>query len=133
MNPHDKWCVQVYFLVEMFTFPWSDPFSDMLCAYRKKYGTEQVSTHQTHRFMECALDEDKVVATVLMDRSKAFDCIPHGLLIEKIKAYGLSIYACEFMASYLNYRYQRAKISNEKALGCPFWKVFHRGQAYLFE
>ncbi len=25
MNPHDKWCVQVYVLVEMFTFPWSDP------------------------------------------------------------------------------------------------------------
>ncbi len=30
MNPHNKWCVQVYVLVEMFTFPWSDPFVKML-------------------------------------------------------------------------------------------------------
>ncbi len=51
-----------------------------------------------------------------MDLSKAFDCIPRGLLIAKMKAYGLSNYACEFLASYLSDRYQRVKISNDY---CP--------------
>ncbi len=46
-----------------------------------------------------ALDNDKVVCILLFDLSKAFDCIPHGLLIAKMKAYGLSDEACNFMSS----------------------------------
>ena len=34
------------------------------------------------------LDHNKIVGTVLLDFSKAFDCIPHDLLIDKLKAYG---------------------------------------------
>ena len=36
------------------------------------------------------LDDNVVVGTVLTDLSKAFDCIPHDLLIAKLAAYGLS-------------------------------------------
>ncbi len=48
-----------------------------------------------------ALDNDKYVGTLLIDLSKAFDCIPHGLLIAKMKAYGLSNEACAFMSNYI--------------------------------
>ncbi len=72
----------------------------MLCAYWKKYGTEHVIIKLIVSW-QCALDENEYVGTVLMDLSKAFDFIPHGLLIAKIKAYGLSNNACEFMASYV--------------------------------
>ena len=36
------------------------------------------------------LDDNLVVGAVLTDFSKAFDCIPHDLLIAKLAAYGLS-------------------------------------------
>ena len=45
-----------------------------------------------------------------MDLSKAFDCIPHHLLLCKLRAYGISIEACELIKSYLENRYQRVKI-----------------------
>ena len=48
-----------------------------------------------------ALDENFQIGTVLMDLSKVFDCIPHGLLIAKFYAYGLSEETTTFFYSYL--------------------------------
>ena len=45
-----------------------------------------------------------------MDLSKAFDCLPHGLLIAKLKAYGLSEEAVKLLDSYLNDRSQQIKL-----------------------
>ena len=36
------------------------------------------------------LDNNKIVGAVFMDLSKAFDCIPHDLLISKIDTYSFS-------------------------------------------
>jgi hypothetical protein len=59
-----------------------------------------------------ALDNKKAVATVLMDLSKAFDCLPHDLLIAKLQAYGMSNKATTLMASYLRSRVQRVKVGD---------------------
>ncbi len=80
-----------------------DIFNDMLCAHRKKYGCEHVLVKLIDSW-KYALDEDNFAGTLLIDLSKAFDCMPHGLLI-----------AYEFMSSYLCDRYQRVKISNNKS------------------
>ena len=101
-------------------------FDKMLCAYRKKYGTEHVLIKLIDSW-KYALDENKFVGTVLMDLSKAFDCIPHGLLIAKMNAYGMSNNACEFMSSYLSGRYQRVKISNDKSSWSPLLKGVPQG------
>jgi hypothetical protein len=101
-------------------------FNDMLCAYRKKYGTQHVLIKLIDSWKQ-ALDDDKFVGTVLMDLSKAFDCMPHGLLIAKMNAYGLSNDACKFMSSYLSERYQRVKISNEKSSWMPLLKGIPQG------
>ena len=47
-----------------------------------------------------------------MDLSKAFDCLPHNILLSKLSAYGLSEYAVLLLKSYLSDRKQQIKISN---------------------
>ena len=50
-----------------------------------------------------------------MDLSKAFDCLPHGLLIAKLHAYGLDVSACELLADYLRHRKQHVKIGTARS------------------
>ena len=57
-----------------------------------------------------ALDNHECVAAILMDLSKAFDCLPHGLLIAKLRAYGLSEEAVELLESYLSDRSQQVRL-----------------------
>ena len=53
------------------------------------------------------LDKHKVIGAVAMDLSKAFDCLPHDLILEKLKFYGLNDKAVALLRSYLSSRYQR--------------------------
>ena len=62
--------------------------------------------------MENALDKNYFVGAVLMDLSKAFDCIPHDLLIAKLKAYGFGNNSLKLIYSYLKGRRQAVKINN---------------------
>ena len=58
-----------------------------------------------------------------MDLSKAFDCLPHGLLTAKLHAYGLSEAACETMFDYLKDLKQGVKILNHRSS----WKELTKG------
>ena len=59
-----------------------------------------------------AMEKCHYVAAVLMDLSKALDCLPHNILLCKLSAYGLSSRFVQLMASYLSNRKQRIKIGN---------------------
>jgi len=48
---------------------------------------------------------------MLMDLSKAFDCLPHQLIIAKLKACGMKEEGCAFVWSYLSKRRRRVKLS----------------------
>ena len=50
-----------------------------------------------------------------MDLSKAFDCLPHSLLIAKLHAYGVDLSACELLVDYLSHRLQRVKIGTARS------------------
>ena len=56
------------------------------------------------------LDRHEYVAAILMDLSKAFDCLPHDLLLGKLRAYGFNTSACALVRSYLSNRKQRVKL-----------------------
>ena len=55
------------------------------------------------------LDDNKVVGAILMDLSKAFDCLPHDFLLAKLEAYGLDDNALKLILSYLSGRKQCMK------------------------
>ena len=63
-------------------------FAKHLGAYHKGHGCSQVLTHAIDTWKR-SLDNDKFVGTLMMDLSKAFDCIPHDLLIAKLRSYVL--------------------------------------------
>ena len=47
------------------------------------------------------LDKNYVVGGVLMDLSKAFDCVPHNLLLAKLPAYLVDESFLRYIYSYL--------------------------------
>ena len=97
-------------------------FCNMLSAYRRSYSCNNVLL----RFVEeckMLLDEGHYVATILMDLSKAFDCLPHALMIAKLNCYDVGLDSCEFIKSYLCNREQCVKVNNQ----CSTWKIMNRG------
>ena len=54
---------------------------------------------------------------ILMDLSKAFDCMPHDLLIAELKAYGFGLQGLRLIANYLSDRKQRVKVGSP----CSDW------------
>ena len=59
-----------------------------------------------------ALDKSNKVGAVLMDLSKAYDILPHDLLIAKLAAYGLDYSSLKFLYSYLSNRKQRVRVGS---------------------
>ena len=75
-----------------------DILNPALSAYRKDYSCQHVILQLTEYWRE-ALDINEYVGTMAMDLSKAFDSMPHGLLIAKLHAYGMSKTACGMIVS----------------------------------
>ena len=82
-----------------------------MAAYRENYSANHVLIRLIENWKK-ALDEKFLVGTVLMDLSKAFDCIPHDLLIAKLHAYGFNQKIVTFIYSYLKRRKQKVKVNN---------------------
>ena len=84
-------------------------FNPFLAAFRSGFGCESTLLRVIEDWKQ-ALDKNEYTAAILMDLSKAFDCLPHELLLLKLKAYGLSTAAQEMLSSYLSQRKQCVKV-----------------------
>ena len=58
------------------------------------------------------LDSKRIVGMVIMELSKAFDCIAQELLITKLEAYGFRIDRQRLIFDYLTSRKQRVRINS---------------------
>ena len=77
-----------------------ETLSTFIAAYRKAYSTQHVLIRLVEEW-KSKLDNDFLVGSVFMDLSKAFDSIPHELIIAKLHAYGFDENALVLIHSYL--------------------------------
>ena len=86
-------------------------FSPFISAYRKIYSTQLILIRLLEEWRE-KLDKNFIVGAVLMDLSKAFNCIPHDLIIPKLAAYGIERETLRPIYFDLKGRKQCGKINN---------------------
>ena len=73
---------------------------------------QKIFYHQNYVVLEKTLEKSGVTVTVLMELSKAYDCLPHILLIAKLTAYGFEDSASSLISYCPSRRYQRVKIGS---------------------
>ena len=64
------------------------------------------------------IDKVKTFGALLTDLLRAFDCLPHDLIITKLNGYGFSLSASKLIHNFLSYREQRTKINSS----CSSWE-----------
>ena len=97
------------YILEQLTPFFNVTMSQFLSAYRKNFSCQNVLLRLIEQWRQHP-DSNKVVGAVLMDLSKAFDCLSHDLLIAKLEAYGLDREMVKLVYSYLKDRKQAVKV-----------------------
>ena len=85
--------------------------SKLLCGFRKGINCQYALLNMIRQWQNHLSDSGKVGA-ILMDLSKAFDCLPHDLLIAKLTAYGFGYKTLKLFYSYLSDRKHRARLGS---------------------
>ena len=94
----------------------------LLCGFRKAHSTQHALFKLLQRWQN-ELDNSGLVGTILMDLSKAYDCLPYDLIIAKFEAYGLSKSSLSLLLDYLTSRKQRVKTGSSYSI----WNEIKRG------
>ena len=81
----------------------------LLCGFRKAHSMQHALSRLLQKWQK-ELDLAGIVGTILMDLSKAYDCLPHDLVIVKLEAYGLDTNSLRFLFDYLSCRKQITKM-----------------------
>ena len=89
-------------------------FSPFISAYRESYNTQHVLIRLIEVWRK-NLDNNYFTKAVLMGLSKAFNCIPHDLVIAKLAAYGFDKNMICYIYSYLKSRKQCVSVNNIKS------------------
>ena len=89
--------------------------SKFVSSYRKSYSSNHFLLILIEEWKK-SLDDKNIIGAVLVDLFKAFDWIPHDLLVLKLHAYVLSIDAITIIYSYMKRRKQGVKINDTESL-----------------
>ena len=85
--------------------------NDLLFGFRKAHSTQHILSRLI-RSLEKGLDNSGSVGTILMDLSKAYECLSLDLLIAKLEAYGLDKPSLNLANGYIRFRKKRKKIDS---------------------
>ena len=83
--------------------------SPKLCGFRKDHSTQHALLNLLKNWQK-TLDKSGVIGTVLMDLSRAYNCLPYDLLIAKLFAYGFEDSPTSLISDYISKKCQRVKI-----------------------
>ena len=72
-----------------------------LCGFRKAHSSQH-ALFRLLRVWQNEQDESGTAGTILMDLSKAYNCLPHGLLIVSFEAYSIDKSGLNLLLSYLS-------------------------------
>ena len=86
--------------------------SPFFYGFRKGYSTQYPLVNLLQKLKKCLYTPERIVGTLLMDLSKAYDCVNHELIIVKLAAYWLNEGRLSLIQNYLSKRKQRVKIGS---------------------
>ena len=84
--------------------------SIFLCGFQELMNAQNCLTYLVETWRK-GLDNSNKCGVLLTDLSKAFDCLPHDLIIAKLQAYGFDYLALKLIHSYLTGRKQRVRVN----------------------
>jgi len=81
--------------------------------FRKKLSTETPIYTLSNNVL-LSFERRNFVGGIFCDLQKAFDCVNHEILLDKMKLYGISRILNKLMKPYIENRYQRVSVYNNK-------------------
>ena len=88
-----------------------DILSKFQCGFRTGHSAQDCLVAMIEKW-KIFIDNGGSCGALLTDLSKAFDCLPHDLLLAKLHAYGIDTKSLNLLSSYLSNRKQRVRVGN---------------------
>ena len=124
LNPESKIFDKLLYNRLYAFFDKNNLFTKYQFGFLKKKGIEQAALNLIYDINKANQNNETTVA-IFIDLTKAFDCVDHGILLNKLYRYGIRGSILNFFRSYLENRSHITKIKNSRS--SPL--LFNRGVA----
>ena len=104
--------------------------NSLLCGFRKAHSAQHALFRLPQEWQN-ELNKSGFVVTILMDLSKAYDCLPHDLLIAKFEAYGIVKSGLNLLLSYLLNQKQCTKVNSSHSDWYDILGVYHKDLVWV--
>jgi hypothetical protein len=95
--------------------------------FRTQYSTEQATISLINNILT-AMNNNLKIRDIFCDLQKAFDCVNHKILMDKLEFYGTEGNFKTLIVSYLNGRYQKVTLNNNtNTSSSSKWEMIKNG------